>query len=119
MGTNPDGDTAMTDPIIERTSEIARSIARAHNLTLARIIVYGSHAHGEATERSDIDLILVSPDWEDIDYYARPEPFLIEWPRDELPTPDIVPVTPAEFAQRSQNETDIVRTAVETGIVAG
>lgn len=109
----------MSDSIIQRTSAAARLIARAHELTLSQIVVYGSHAAETADERSDIDLVLVSPDWEGVDYYARPEPFLIDWPRDELPTPDIIPVTPAEFTQRSQNETDIVRTAVETGIVAG
>lgn len=109
----------MSDSIIQRTSAAARSIARSHDLTLDRIIVYGSHVDATADERSDIDLVLVSPDWEGVDYYARPEPFLIEWPRDELPTPDIIPVTPAEFKQRSQEDTDIVQTAVETGIVAG
>lgn len=109
----------MSDPIIQRTSAAARSIARAHDLTLNQIIVYGSHADATADERSDIDLVLVSPDWEGVDYYARPEPFLIDWPRETLPTPDIIPVTPAEFAQRSHTETDIVQTAVETGIVAG
>lgn len=107
----------MTD-IVQRAGKAAHSIAAAHEIRLDQIIVYGSYARGEAGKRSDIDLVLVSPDWEDVDYYARPEAFLLDWPRDELLTPDIIPLTPEEFARRSQSETDIVQTAAETGIVA-
>lgn len=107
----------MTDTI-ERAGEAARSIATSHDITLELVIVYGSHARGDAGDRSDIDLVLVSPDWESVDYYARPEAFLIEWPRDELPTPDIIPLTPEEFVRRSRSTTDIVHTAAETGVVA-
>lgn len=104
---------------IEKADEAARAIAQEHEIQLEQVIVYGSHASGDATEQSDIDLVLVSPDWEGVNYYERPTAFLIDWPRDELPTPDIIPVTPDELRKRAQSETDIVSTAVETGVLAG
>lgn len=107
------------DHVIQQAGEAARKIAADHGLTLHEVLVYGSYAQETADESSDIDLVLVSPDWEGVDYYARPEPFLLEWPRDELPTPDIIPLTPSEFERRANEPADIVQTAVETGIVTG
>lgn len=102
-----------------RAGTAARAIAAAHDITLEQVIVYGSYAQKEATERSDIDIVLVSPDWEGVNYYTRPEAFLLDWPREDLPTPDIIPLTPEEFDRRAHSDTDIVRTAVETGVSAG
>ncbi len=36
-----------------------------------RIILYGSHALGKAREDSDIDLVVVSDDFEDLDLWER------------------------------------------------
>jgi hypothetical protein len=60
--------------------------------------------------------VLVSPDWEGVTYYARPERFSVERSYEDFPSVDIVPLTPAEFERRSRENHD-VRTAVETGVV--
>jgi predicted nucleotidyltransferase len=94
-----------------------REIARQHEYAIERIVVFGSWATGEGTATSDVDIVIVSPDWEGIEFYERPRAFVIEWPREELPTPDIHPLTPEEFEDRSQTTGEIIRTAIEDGIV--
>lgn len=107
----------MNRRLIERTRRTIGRIATAHDITITRMIVYGSQAGVDHTAESDIDIVLVSPDWEGEDYFARPLDFLIEWPHDDLPSPDIIPVTPTELDERAQDEYDIIQTAIETGVV--
>lgn len=106
----------MNETVIRDVAARIREIARENDIALDRIIVYGSQARGDHTGRSDIDMILVSSDWEDVDYYARPERFLIEWPRDRLPDPDIIPLTPDELRERERDESSHVRTALDAGV---
>lgn len=107
----------MNDHAIRRAREATEEIAAKHDLTVERVIVYGSYARGD-DEASDLDIVVVCPEWADEDdYYARPIPLLLEWPRGELPVPDIVPLSPEEFERRSNAAHDVARTAVRTGIV--
>ena len=108
----------MNRQLIERTQRTIEQIATEHDITIVQIIIYGSQAREDHTAESDIDIVLVSPDWEGEDYFARPLDFLIEWPHDDLPSPDIIPVTPLELEERVKDEHDIIRTAIETGVVA-
>ena len=107
----------MNREIATEAVEAIREIARQHDYRIERIVVFGSWATGEETARSDIDIVIVSPDWECVEFYERPRSFLIEWPREELPTPDIHPLTPEEFEERSQTAGDIIHTAVNEGTV--
>lgn len=53
----------------KRTPELDRIIGRFRRelertgIRAERILLFGSHARGEAHDGSDIDLIVVSPDW--------------------------------------------------------
>jgi hypothetical protein len=55
--------------MVKRTSELDRIIGRFRReleragIRAERILLFGSHARGEARDGSDIDLIVVSPDW--------------------------------------------------------
>lgn len=56
--------------MVERTSELAITIQRFWSelekmgIRCERILLFGSQANGTAEEGSDIDLFVVSPDWE-------------------------------------------------------
>jgi tRNA nucleotidyltransferase (CCA-adding enzyme) len=84
----------VNDHSIRRAREAIEVIAAKHDLTVERVVVYGSYARGD-DEASDLDIVVVCPEWADEDdYYARPIPLLLEWPRGELPVPDIVSPLP-------------------------
>lgn len=80
---------------------------------VTKAILFGSQATGKETEKSDIDLIIVSKDFENKKSYKRsPELYLI-W---NLPyDPDIICLTPEEF-EKKKNQIGVIRTAVEEGI---
>ena len=107
----------MNEQAIERSKREIEAIAARNGIEIERIVVYGSQVREDHRRDSDLDLVLVSSDWEGVNYYARPERFNIEWPYDDLPSVDVVPLTPTEFERRSREEHDVVRTAVETGVV--
>ena len=77
---------------------------RESGLTVEKLILFGSHAHGEARRDSDIDIAIVSPDFKDKDIFDRSKLIM----RAELATVDkfIVPLdlvmlTPEEYESRS------------------
>jgi len=46
--------------VIERVNEYIEAVEK-RGITVSSVIVYGSHARGEAKEWSDIDVVVVSP----------------------------------------------------------
>jgi len=93
-----------------------RSIADSHGFEVAELIVYGSVARGDHTADSDVDVIIVSPDFAGTDFYARAADFRFDWDTEEHPIPDLIPLTPAEFRKRTSREHDVVSVAVREGI---
>lgn len=77
------------------------------------IILFGSHARDEAREWSDIDLIIVSPGFEQVKRPNRHRPFFkIMW-RDEAV--DLICLTPEEF-EKLLGWPGVVSTANREGI---
>ena len=97
-----------------RVASHAFDIAAEADLRLECLVVFGSVPRNENDTDSDVDIVLVSPDFGP-DYYARSHPFQWQWDRETFGTPDIIPLTPDEFDQRSDDSGDIVHEAVETG----
>lgn len=99
----------------KRVAAHAYAVAERAGIDLAKVVVYGSVATDKNTTDSDADIVVVSPDFRGVDYYARAHHFQWEWDRERYGTPDIIPVTPSEFRERAEDSTDIVSEALETG----
>lgn len=81
--------------------------------TIEKAILFGSFARGEAREDSDIDLILVSKEFEGKSALKRPVRFYIDW---NLGYPvDFLCYTPKEFNNLSK-QASIVSQALKEGI---
>ena len=102
----------MTTNAVERIREIAAN----HDIEIDRLIVFGSRVRGDYREDSDIDVLLVSPAFEGVTYYKRPRPFNTGWDYSELPPPELICLTPAEFEEKRRRDPHIVRTAVEESV---
>ena len=82
-------------------------------MPIDRMILFGSRAGGEFSAHSDVDLLIVSPDFKGIKSYKRPISFYKYWEID-LPF-EFICLTPDEFEEKSQQIT-IIREAVKEGI---
>ncbi|MFZ3385494.1 MAG: nucleotidyltransferase domain-containing protein [Candidatus Methanoperedens sp.] len=81
--------------------------------TIEKAILFGSFARGEAREDSDIDLILVSREFEGKSALKRPVRFYIDW---NLGYPvDFLCYTPKEF-NNLRKQVSIVSQALKEGI---
>lgn len=78
-----------------------------------RVILFGSMTGGEAREDSDVDLIVVSPDYEGKDFFERVSLTYRYW--DSLYPVDFLCYTPGEF-ERLSGQATIVREAVRAGV---
>src|SRR3990170_1288648 len=119
------------DPSISPTARIAteeKRIKREMNRRLRRIgkkikqeyraervILFGSHARGDATEDSDVDLLVVAPTKERFFERMASVRRLIRDLRDGLPVSPIV-LTPVELEKRRQAGDPFVREILETGV---
>ena len=80
-----------------------------------RVILFGSHARGDATEDSDVDLLVVAPTKERFFERMASVRRLIRDLRDGLPVSPIV-LTPGELEKRRQAGDPFVREILETGV---
>jgi len=78
-----------------------------------KVILFGSRARGDHLKHSDIDLLIVSREFEGMDWRERIVKVFGHW--DKLQMLEILCYTPEEFEERSK-ELGIVRQAVEEGI---
>ena len=80
----------------------------------ARIVLFGSHARGTATEWSDVDLLVILPEVVD----KRDTAVKIRRALGDLPVcKDIVVATPEEATRRGQLAGTVLRSALREGRV--
>jgi predicted nucleotidyltransferase len=75
-----------------------------HDIPIDRLIVFGGRVRRDYREHSDIDILLVSPAFQGVTCYKRPRSFNTGWDYDELPPPETIALTPAEFEEKRRRE---------------
>ena len=78
-----------------------------------KFILFGSRARGNSKARSDIDLIIISKDFEGIKFFKRSPALYLLW--DSSYDIDIICLTPKEFALKIK-EIGIMRQAAAEGV---
>jgi len=106
----------MDQETAQKVEKQLKTTAEKENIKIEKIILFGSRARNDYNEESDVDLIIVSKDFEGVDWYKRGEKFQYQWDYDKLPTPEIICMTPKELAKRKQKKADIARIATEEGV---
>jgi len=101
---------------VERVETLVKRIIREYELDVEKIIVFGSRARDDYRKSSDVDLLIVSKDFEDVAWNQRPGIFYDEWDYDQLPTPEFICLTPDEFEEKRNRKPHIVNNATEEGI---
>ena len=107
----------MDETTINRVDSQLRRIAADHDVDIDRIVYFGSRVRDDYEEESDIDIILVSSNFQGQPTYKRPAPFYREWPYDDLPEPELICLTPDEYDEQRRRKPHIVREATETGMI--
>jgi predicted nucleotidyltransferase len=105
-------------PLMSSIDEIASyvySLGQDHGYELNDVIIYGSRGRGDYDAESDVDIIIVSPDFQGEDYYDRATDIDFSWDIERYPIPDIIPLTLEEFEHRRTAEGDVVREADRDG----
>ena len=96
--------------------EIAREFAEAiKSDKILKIILFGSVARGDDREDSDIDILIISNYWEQIDSLITDEVFKVVLDKEEL-------ISPHVLSEKQFNETkdfNFLTSVLEDGVVIG
>ena len=84
-----------------------------HRYHVSELILFGSRAEGRADEESDYDLIVVSADFQDMDFAERIRSVYKLWTNDI--GIDILCYTPQEFTKKTR-QIGLVSDAAKTGL---
>lgn len=106
----------MDEETVERVKNLVNKTAEKYKINLEKVIIFGSRAREDYTKKSDVDLLLVSPDFKNIAWNKRPGPFYEEWDYKKLPEPEFICLTPKEFKEKKKKKPHIARNAVEKGV---
>lgn len=77
-----------------------------------KIVLFGSYARGEATEESDLDLLIIQPS--DLPRYKRSTPVRLAL-RGLFPSKDVVIYTPEEVKEWESASTSFIASALREG----
>ena len=99
------------DKIMKIIGEFIKKVKE--NINVDRLILFGSRARGDFTKESDVDLIIISKDFEGIKFFRRAPQLYRLW--NEPYDIDIVCLTPKEFAQKIK-EIGIMGTVIKEGV---
>lgn len=128
MSRTPETDTtrvSFTTPLPEQSdhtllntaAETFIEILNAENISVEHVSFFGSQVTGTATDDSDLDILIVSPAFEDVDYHKRGLSISLEWPVLELPPIDMKALTPEEFALKQEKEdNETINAALTEGV---
>ena len=104
------------DEKIERIlNEIKRYLEERYGEGIRKVILYGSHARGEATEDSDVDvMVVVSDDLDPKEVRRSLEPLIGEFYVRDLEIVTVFPVRESDFEHK---QSDILINVRKEGIV--
>jgi len=101
---------------VERVKDRLEDIAEKEEIEIEQVIVFGSRARDDYTEESDMDILVISRDFEGVNWFRRPKKFYLGWNYDELPRLELLCYTPEEFEEKRTRQGSIVKTAAEEGV---
>jgi len=83
------------------------------DFSISNVVFFGSRAEGNFNEHSDVDLIIVSKDFEKMNFFERVKKMYDYWELD-LPV-DFICYTPKEF-NKLKKQISIVKEALREGV---
>ena len=99
-----------TEVVMKELRKMKREMSRQYKID--KMLLFGSRARGEELLTSDVDMIVVSKDFENIAFRKRPDKFIDAW---KLPVDlEVLCYSPKEVKER-QKEIGIVREAFKHG----
>lgn len=104
----------MNQEIHERLQKISERLKKEYYAE--KVILFGSYARDEATEDSDVDILVIAPTNERMFERMATISKLIRDLRNGIPISPIV-LTPEELTQKLDKEDAFIQTIVEEGIV--
>ena len=97
--------------LIKLLSEFKKKVNKEFNVT--KFILFGSRARKNNKKESDVDILIVSPDFEGRKSFKRSPKLYLMWNEDyEV---DFICLTPEELKQK-QKQISLVKDAVNKGI---
>jgi predicted nucleotidyltransferase len=100
-----------SNPVIKVLENFKRKVERRVNV--AQLILFGSRASGKAKKESDVDIIIVSKDFEGQKSFKRAPMFYYDWDYDY--DTDIICLTPEEL-EKKKNQIGIIKNALKRSI---
>jgi predicted nucleotidyltransferase len=101
-----------SNQVTEILKEFKRKIEM--KIKLQNLILFGSRARGNEKEDSDIDIIIVSEDFDGQKSFKRPIQFYRDWNYDY--DTDIICLTPKEL-ELKKKQVGIIQNAIKDGVI--
>lgn len=104
----------MVKKTVKRAITFMGQCLQQKGLSVNKIILFGSHAQGAATEESDIDIVIISKDFKNKDIFERANITMeaeVATIRKFMIPLDVITMTPEEF----ESETSLIADYAKKG----
>jgi len=86
------------------------------DVSVSRALLYGSVARGDHGTDSDVDILVVSPEFDDVAGARRGRPFRDAWNYDSFGAVDFLTYTPDEYEEFRERPNSLIKTAEGEGV---
>lgn len=105
-------DNTMVEGIVKQAADIIRDFLNSRNISTDKIVIFGSYARGDYKQDSDIDVAIISRDFENKDIFQKAEMLKgLKWLLvDKIMLPfDIIPISLAEWTESSSLTVEFIK----------
>jgi len=102
----------MAEATVKQAAELIKNILKDRNITVDKIVVFGSYAKGNYTKDSDLDIAVISRDFNEKDVFQKAEMLKgLKWTLVEKfkVAFDIVPVSLKQWQESSSLVVDFIK----------
>lgn len=97
--------------VIDQLRDFKKRVEKS--ISVDGFLLFGSHARGDSKKDSDVDVLIVSKDFEGVKSFKRSPRFYLMW--DYKHDVDFICLTPEEF-EKKRKQIGVVRDAVRDGV---
>jgi len=109
----------MLETRVNQAVKLIKDFLKGRDIAIAKVVIFGSYARAAATKDSDVDVAIISPDFDGKDIFLRAEMLKgLKWVlADKIDLPfDIISISSREWDEETSFMVDAIKSGIYSAV---